>query len=133
MGNVLLRAGAFAEAEKAFRQVLVTIPTDEGATLGLAISLRGQKKHEEARAMYEKLLAQSPRHLAATYGLAILWADHLKDPSKARALFKQVAEDAPKNSQLQADAERWLKELGDTGPASPPPKPAAPQKPPVKK
>ncbi len=79
MGNVLLRAGAFAEAEKAFRQVLANAQQDEGAMLGLAIALRGLKKHDESRATYEKLLALSPRHLAATYGLGVLYADHIKD------------------------------------------------------
>jgi Flp pilus assembly protein TadD len=42
MGNVLLRAGAFKEAESAFRQALHTSPNDEGAMLGLAIALRGE-------------------------------------------------------------------------------------------
>ncbi len=124
MGNVFLRAGAFKEAEAAFREVLKHTANDEGAMLGLAIAQRGQKKLDEARSTYEKLLDKSPKHLAATFGLAVLFADHLKDTGRARTLFKQVASDAPSGSAMRAEAEKYLKELPDSG--GPPPKPAAP-------
>lgn len=124
MGNVFLRAGAFKEAESAFREVLKHTANDEGAMLGLAIAQRGQKKLDEARGTYEKLLDKSPKHLTATFGLAVLYADHLKDTSKARALFKQVASDAPSGSAVRVEAEKYLKELPDS--AAPPPKPPPP-------
>ena len=73
MGNVFLRAGAFKEAEAAFRPVLATNPNVEGAMLGVAVALRGQKRLDDSRVAYEKLLEKSPRHLAATFGLA-MWA-----------------------------------------------------------
>jgi hypothetical protein len=57
----------------------------------------------------------------------VLWADHLKDAGKAKALFKQVADEAPSGSALKTESERYLKELGDTPskPAAPPPPPPA--------
>jgi len=128
MGNVLLRAGAFKEAEAAFRPVLGTSPGDEGAMLGIAVSLRGQKRFEDARVAYEKLLEKSPRHLAATFGLAILYADHLKNSEKARTLFKQVIDDAPKGSAIRADAEKYVKDLGEGASKPEPPKPPPPKK-----
>lgn len=101
--------------------------------LGLAIAQRGQKKLDEARSTYEKLLDKSPKHLAATFGLAVLYADHLKDTGKARTLFKQVASDAPSGSAMRSEAEKYLKELPDSGTPAPPPAKPPPSKPPLGK
>ena len=97
--------------------------------LGLAIALRGQKKLDDSRATYEQLLNKSPKHLAATFGLAVLFADHLKDTARARTLFKQVSDSAPSGSPMRADAEKYLKELPDSGPSKPEPAKVAPPPP----
>jgi Flp pilus assembly protein TadD len=132
MGAVLLRAGAFKEAEAAFRAALANAPNDLEAMLGLAVALRSQKRLDEAKAAYEKVLAIQPHNLPAIFDLGVLYADHLKDNTKAKQLFKEVVDEAPSGSPIKADAERYLKEMGDTGAPTPPPAPP-PAKPPVKK
>jgi hypothetical protein len=93
----------------------------------LAIALRGQKKLDESRITYERLLDKSPKHLAATFGLAVLYADHLKDNGRARALFKQVEGSAPSGSAMRTESEKYLKELPDSAPSKPEPPKKAPK------
>src|SRR5439155_20256439 len=132
MGAVLLRAGAFKEAEAAFRAALANAPNDLEAILGIAVSLRSQKKLDEAKAAYEKVLAIQPHNLSAIFDLRVLYADHLKDNVKAKQLFKEVVDEAPSGSPVKAEAERYLKEMGEPSAPTPAPVPA-PAKPPAKK
>ena len=53
-GSVLLKAGDFAAAERAYRAALAVDGKARSSAIGLAIALRGQGKHKEARAPYER-------------------------------------------------------------------------------
>ncbi|GAC1353797.1 MAG: hypothetical protein NVSMB47_06860 [Polyangiales bacterium] len=138
MGAVLLRAGAFKEAESAFRAALANAPNDLEAMLGIAVSLRSQKKLDEAKAAYEKVLAAQPHNLSATFDLGVHYADHLKDSARAKQLFRAVVDDAPAGSPVRTEAERYWKELGDSGGGaalptmSPTPAPGSTSAPPAK-
>ena len=57
----------YAEAEKLFREVLASTPEDPEALSSFGLSLSGQKKWDEASAVFSKLLGRGdiPEHLGA--------------------------------------------------------------------
>src|ERR1019366_1931190 len=63
---------------------------------------------EEARSILEKLLSNDPHDTNALFNLGVLYADFLKRPADAAPLFKRFLSDAPNDSPLRSDAERYL-------------------------
>ena len=57
LGHVLVNAGRFAEAEKVYREDLITYPENGWALMGLCNSLIGQGKMAEARSVKERFNA----------------------------------------------------------------------------
>ena len=127
MGIVLLRAGAYAKAAEHFRAVLAVVPDDTNAQVGLAAALRGQgdaknpQMYEEARQILEKVLARDPHAVSALYNLGVLYADFLKKPEQAHALFQRFLDDAPADHPARGEATRYL---ASTKNGAPPPAPA---------
>jgi tetratricopeptide (TPR) repeat protein len=75
MGNVLLKAARFSEAEKAFREDLVMYPENGWALGGLYRSLKAQKKDREAeqvRIRFEKAFKDADENLRGAGGLLAL-------------------------------------------------------------
>ena len=134
MGSVLLRAGAYAKAAEQFRAILQVLPDDSDAMLGLAAALKGEgvqskdgaPKVQEARAILEKLLTKSPHNVGALFNLGVLYADVLKRPADAKALFQRFLSDAPADHPARADATRYASTLAAEGP---PPTTGAPAPP----
>lgn len=114
IGTVLLQAGVYDRAAQQFRAVHEAEPEDVAATLGLAAARRGQSKKDDTAALVavEKLLKEvldkEPSNLAATFNLAVLYADYMKRPREASTLFRRFLDDAPKNHPARAEAEKWL-------------------------
>ena len=135
MGVVLLRAGAYAKAEEQYREILRVAPDDPDAQVGLAAALRGQgdaahsQKLDEARATLEKVLAADPHDTSALFNLGVLYADFLRRPADASALFKRFLADAPADHPLRPKAEKYVSAAAASGApgAAPPPTPSAPQ------
>jgi Flp pilus assembly protein TadD len=129
MGVVLLHAGAYAKAEEQYREILKVSGDDTDAQVGLAAALRGggdaahPQKLEEARALLEKVLSNDPHDTNALFNLGVLYADFLKRPGDAAPLFKRFLSDAPNDSPLRGDAEKYVSAAQASGP--PPPAPAA--------
>lgn len=115
IGTVLLQAGVYEKAEEHFRAVLQVEPDDIPARLGLAAALRGQGTRDnqgpltEAEAILKKVLQQQPQNLAATYNLAVLYADFMQRPKQAVPLYKRFLEDAPQSHPAYAEVDRFLK------------------------
>jgi cytochrome c-type biogenesis protein CcmH/NrfG len=113
-GTVLLTAGVYEQAAEQFRAVHDAHPDDVAATLGLAAARRGlgTKQGPQAFAEVEKLLKsvleKEPNNLAATFNLALLYADYMKRPRDAQALFQRFLDDAPSRHPARADAEKFL-------------------------
>ncbi len=113
MGVVLLRAGAYAKAEEQYREILRMSPDRTEAQVGLAAALRGQantqhpKKFEEARDVLEKVLSIDPHDTSALFNLGVLYADFLKDPTRAAPLFRRFIADAPNDHPLRGEAEKY--------------------------
>jgi tetratricopeptide (TPR) repeat protein len=144
MGVVLLHAGAYAKAEEQYREILKVSADDTEAQVGLAAAVRGgadashPQRLEEARSILEKLLSNDPHDTNALFNLGVLYADFLKRPADAAPLFKRFLSDAPNDSPLRSDAERYLSAAqaatGGGGPApaaaggsgTGPPNPGAP-------
>lgn len=64
-----LEAGHFAEAERAFRQVIERSPADPKLLFNLGLSLREQQRDAEAIAWYRRGLELDPQNAAAHYAL----------------------------------------------------------------
>jgi Flp pilus assembly protein TadD len=155
MGVVLLRAGAYAKAAEQYREILRLSPDDSEAQVGLAASLRGEadaqhpQKLDEARAALEKVLAQDPHDTSALFNLGVLYADFMKRPADAAALFKRFLADAPADHPLRPKAEKYVSAAaastggggtaasgsssGGGAPATSPPAAPVPAAPPAKK
>jgi tetratricopeptide (TPR) repeat protein len=127
MASVLMRAGAYAKAEEQYRATLAVAPEDVDAMTGLAASLRAQAdpkspaKLEEAKALYEKVLAADPHALAAELNLGVLYMDYLKRPGEAKTMFTRFLDDAPKSHPARAGAEKYLQAVSAASPTPPPP------------
>jgi len=123
MATVLLQAGVYDRAVQEFRAVLAVNPDDVAATLGLAAALRGTggrenaQAYQEARRLLETLLEREPNNAAATFNLAILYADFLQQPDKAKPLFERFLKLAPENHPARALAAKRI-----SGQGQPPPK-----------
>jgi Flp pilus assembly protein TadD len=114
MGVVLLHAGAYGKAEEQYREILKVNADDTDAQVGLAAALRGGadaahlQKLEEARSLLENVLANEPHDTDALFNLGVLYADFMKRPGDAAPLFKRFLSDAPSDSPLRSDAEKYL-------------------------
>lgn len=139
MGVVLLHAGAYSKAEEQYREILKVSADDLEAEVGLAAALRGEadaqhtQKLEEARALLEKVLSSDPHDVSALFNLGVLYADFLKKPADALPLFRRFLADAPADSPLRAEAEKFLSAASANGPAPVAPPSGGPPTPPVKK
>lgn len=138
IGTVLLQAGVYDRAAQQFRAVREAEPDDVAATLGLSAALRGQHKKDDTAALTEvekllkEVLDKQPSNLAATYNLALLYADYLKRPAEASALFRRFLDDAPKSHPARAEAEKWLSAQAAPAPTAAQRAPSvAPAKPPA--
>jgi tetratricopeptide (TPR) repeat protein len=115
-GSVLLRAGDYEAAERAYRAALSADAKGKDvesldARVGLGIAQRGQGKYKEARATYEKVLEAHPSHLAALYDLAVLLADFMDQQKAALPLFERYLSGAPKSDSHRQSAERYLQDI----------------------
>jgi predicted TPR repeat methyltransferase len=64
-GNVLLQAGHFEEATRAFSRALELNPTSANAYNNFGVLLKAQKRFDEAVVAFEKALAINPSHANA--------------------------------------------------------------------
>jgi len=114
IGTVMLQAGVYDRARQQFEAVTAVDPDDVAALIGLAAARRGLAKKDDLAALNEvesllkRALAEQPNHLSATFNLAVLYADYLKRPSEARALFERFLSEAPKTHPARTEAERFL-------------------------
>jgi tetratricopeptide (TPR) repeat protein len=117
MAAVLLRAGVHDRAAREYRAVLAVAPEDPGAILGLAAALRGQGRRDapepyvEAKKLLTEVLERQPDHLEATFNLAVLEADVLRQPDAARGLFERYLRAAPATHPGRSHAEQRLAAL----------------------
>jgi putative thioredoxin len=92
--------------EEAVREILARfLPTAADLEAEKAEKLAAEGKAEEAKAIYEKLLAADPNHDRSLLGLARLIASD--DAPRAQELFDRVAFTSP----LRSEAERLLARL----------------------
>ncbi|HEY1371322.1 MAG TPA: thioredoxin [Candidatus Binatia bacterium] len=92
--------------EEAVREILARfLPTPADLEAEKAEKLAAEGKAEEAKAIYEKLLAADPNHDRSLLGLARLIASD--DAPRAQELFDRVAFTSP----LRSEAERLLARL----------------------
>jgi cytochrome c-type biogenesis protein CcmH/NrfG len=62
----------------------------------------------ESEKLLRGVLEREPNNLAATFNLAVLCADYLKQPAEAEALYKRFLSEAPDQHPGRAEAERFL-------------------------
>ena len=121
-GVVLLQAGVYPRAEKELRADLDVENDNDEAALGLAAALRGQGKRDspgpylEAEKVLKGVLDRDPHELDALFDLAVLYADFLGKPDKARPFVEQFLSEAPDKHPARAAAEKLKADLGATKP-----------------
>ena len=114
IGIVLLQAGVYDKSAKDLKAVLEVEPDNNMAAIALAAAIRGRAKRDdqaayaEAERLLQSVLEREPKNLAATFNLAVLYADYLKRPADAEKLFRRFLSDAPEKHPARADAERFL-------------------------
>lgn len=70
-------------------------PKDEKALLLTGLIYDQQKKYNEAREVYEKILVLNPKFTAVLNNLAYLYSEHLNEPEKAFEIAGKARELAP--------------------------------------
>jgi predicted Zn-dependent protease len=114
IGIVLLQAGVYDKSASDLKAVLDVEPDNNMAAIALAAAIRGRAKRDDQSAYAESerllqgVLEREPKNLAATFNLAVLYADYLKRPADAEKLFRRFLADAPEKHPARADAERFL-------------------------
>lgn len=114
MGAVLMRAGAYQKAQEQYEKILSLNSEDVDAMVGLAAALRGlgdPKKpatYARSRELLERAIKRDPHHLGALFNLGVLYADFLKQPKSAVALFRRFLSEAPSSHPARKSAEEYL-------------------------
>ena len=125
-GTVLLRAGVYDRAANELKAVLQVEPDNSQAALTLAAAIRGRAKRDDMTAYAESerlllgVLEREPKNLAATFNLAVLYADYMKRPADAEKLFRRFVASAPERHPARVEAERWLSAAAAPTPAAAP-------------
>jgi len=114
IGIVLLQAGVYDKSASELKAVLEIEPDSNMAAIALAAAIRGRAKKDdqgayaESERLLQSVLEREPKNLAATFNLAVLYADYLKRPADAEKLFRRFLADAPEKHPARADAEKFL-------------------------
>lgn len=75
LGNLLVLADRYAEAEEAYRQAMALAPNDTASRFNLALLLHQQGRRAEAEKELEALLAIDPHHAWGQYQLGKILAE----------------------------------------------------------
>jgi tetratricopeptide (TPR) repeat protein len=110
--SVLLECGNFAEAEGDIRSVIQSNAQDTGAWNALGVALRGQSRHGEAKAAWERVLEIRPNHAGALFNLGRLHVDFLQEPREGATYLRRYLEVAPSGAPDRAAAEELLQVAG---------------------
>jgi tetratricopeptide (TPR) repeat protein len=109
--TVYLDCGDYKRAEREISKAIEIDADDPDAYVALGVSLRGQKKFDEARAAYERALSSRPNHPPALYDLGVLYMDFQPDKAKAQESLTRFRNVASPADPRRADATTRLKEL----------------------
>lgn len=89
VAQLVLSFRKYDEAEQQFRAVLdqkgISKEVRYDATVGLGVALRGQKKIDEAAAMYEAAMKLMPERGDAYYNMGVLWKDYKTNEPDAKS------------------------------------------------
>lgn len=75
LGNLLLLAGRYEEAEEAYRRAIELDPGDTGPRFNLGVLQQQMGKNRAASETYRELLERAPQHAWANYQLGVLLAE----------------------------------------------------------
>ncbi len=109
--SVLLRAGDYEGALAAYQEVVERDEDSVDGHLGLGIAYRGLERYRKARRAYEQVLDLRRDHPDALFDLAVLYAEFLEKPGKARGLFERFLSVAPSNHPKREEAKRYVEDL----------------------
>jgi tetratricopeptide (TPR) repeat protein len=111
-GSLLMMAGRAAEAHDAFAGLAAREPDNRGAWIATATTLTTLKRHGEAMALLDAMLAKTPQdfRLRAAAANAALYGG---DASKAAALLETVVAHAPHDHNSLARLSTAWRLLGD--------------------
>lgn len=104
-GLLALSKGAGRDAVMHFSKVLDISPGLEAAQLHLGRAYVLAKDFKKAEKTYQALLSKYPFNGVARFNLGQVYHTGLRNPSKAKAQFKRIADDARQSPKLRAEAE----------------------------
>ncbi|HLX69557.1 MAG TPA: tetratricopeptide repeat protein [Verrucomicrobiae bacterium] len=107
LGVVCVRSGNLADALQAYETALVIQPGSHDARFNFALALKQNNYPIDAANELEKLLAKFPNDASAHYALGSLYAQQLRQPTKARLHYEKVLELDPGLPQAAA-VHDWL-------------------------
>ena len=113
LGELLLRTDEFAEAEEAFRAVLLRAPGHRDALWGLAEALQRQRRIDEAREILQRVreVESSQPHIQQRIGILLY---RLGDFAEAAQLFRAILEKHPDQLGVWENLAECLSQTRDT-------------------
>ncbi|HEY3356316.1 MAG TPA: tetratricopeptide repeat protein [Polyangia bacterium] len=116
IGAITLSYRDYPSAMRAFQKVLARRQNDVEAMVGLAVALRGEKKMDEAEALYKKIAAVDPKNPAVPFNLGLLYQDYKdsQEPTllKAKAFFSDFLARGGAADKV-TEAKRRIKNIDD--------------------
>jgi Tfp pilus assembly protein PilF len=116
---VLLDAGDYSGAATELTPVVRADPEDWDAQVALGVALRGQGKHDEARAMWERVAQGASSGAAgrrvradALFNLAVLEMDFRRSEDGARAALDRYLQKSSPTHWKRKEAQQRRQELG---------------------
>jgi len=106
------QAGAFAQAEKLYRQIVQADPTHADAWCFLGVACQAQGKLREAEAHFRRAVQLLPAHPSAGNYLGAVLVQQGK-PAEAIASFQEALRFEPDNAELQSNLAVAFAELGN--------------------
>jgi tetratricopeptide (TPR) repeat protein len=116
IGAITLSYRDYPSAMKAFQKVLARQPNNVEAMIGLAVALRGERKMDEAEALYKKIASIDPKNPAVPFNLGLIYQDYKdsQEPTllKAKEYFNEFLARGGASDKV-AEAKRRIKNIDD--------------------
>lgn len=113
LGLLYLRSGRSEQAKTAFQEVIKKAPTFPGGYFGLALALRNQGELDQAKAFFRMAVTLAPTHYHAWLYFGQI-AEGQGKADEAVEAYQKVIQHGPATSPEAGEADRRLRDLGDT-------------------
>jgi tetratricopeptide (TPR) repeat protein len=113
--NLSIRSGDYVEAREDLLLAQMYAPYDINLLVSLGVCQKRLNKYDEAKNYFTKALEIEPEHAVARYNLAVITANHYKDPATALRLFGEVLQSSTSDNEIKMLAENYITEIRGEG------------------